>query len=1237
MKKQFLSVLLSLCMLLCIVPTAAFAASTPSGTPLTQELIERNKGYNKDEGIQLPPGDYYLTDNVYLVGDDTGAWSLLLTGGDFTLDLNGYVLDLRGANICAFGGLTLKDSSTGGKSHKFRVEESGLWVWDETNGTKTVDGGVITGGVGVTMDRGSFGGGVYVYSNLTMEGGRIVGCTAGFGGGVYMMGGSGTFTMEGGRIVGCTAGKNGGGVDVDNNSANLSTTKFTMKGGSIEDCTAANGGGVYTQNKTEFTMKGGSIQNCTAIETGGGMYASDQFTVKGGSIRNCAAADGGGLYVGNDGSTMTGGIIVDCTAAKGGGLYVGDAQFTMEGGSIENCTAAQAGGGVFVRKEYSSHFTIENGSIENCKAGGVPNAVHADGRFTDNGTTTIDKSLLSGINGGQTGTENDPILIGSADGLNDFRDRVNGIGKYSSAEPNFCAKLLCDIVLNRGTFGADGSYTGENGNPDAKPDKWTPIGTDRKPYTGTFDGDGHTVNGLYVKDQQYAGLFGYVKTDSYDSHTFAVKNLTVTGYIGVSSDSAKNVYAGGIVGCAEIVTYGGDASGTVSDCVSHVVINARSTDDVYAGGIVGYVAMDSNNHTGKMEITNCANHAAITAHSENSYVYAGGIAGQIEGTSLYDPTVQKINSCFNAGRISGGSGNYFSNYVGGIIGHATSNSAASSVDNCLNVGEVTGTAGRTYVGGIAGEVIKISISNCCNAGKVGENGGGIANHVNDAGVSNCYYLEGTADKAYGGYLDNWSKTMAEFADGTVLGLLQKGDQNSPWTKTGYLAAAGMTLPLLKWQTADAHNHNYNVQNYDNTHHWTECACGLIDKDSKAEHSATDDGNCKTAVVCKCGYEITAAKIEHNYPNDWTAVRPGTSHSHKCQNSGCGATQTKDCSGGTATCTEQATCGACHEKYGALKSHSFTAENTDEKYLKTAATCTEKAVYYKSCAVCGLSSEGTADEDTFQFGSRLDHNFGDWTSGGDGTHTHKCKNTGCTVNETKACSGGTATCKDKAICEICGVSYGAVNPANHKALKHFAAVPSTAEKEGNCEYWYCEDCGKYFKDQAAENEITEADTVTAKKAPSIISGDKTEVTQGENKELVFKSNALFADFLRVELDGETLDEKNYEKKSGSTVITLKNGFVATLSAGEHTLSIVSQSGTATASFTVKAKTEDIKPTENTEPTENTQPNENTESAETTAKSPKTGDIGNPALLIALLFVSGGAVIGTAVGKKKKNNR
>ena len=108
-----------------------------------------------------------------------------------------------------------------------------------------------------------------------------------------------------------------------------------------------------------------------------------------------------------------------------------------------------------------------------------------------------------------------------------------------------------------------------------------------------------------------------------------------------------------------------------------------------------------------------------------------------------------------------------------------------------------------------------------------------------------------------------------------------------------------------------------------------------------------------------------------------------------------------------------------------------------------------------------------------------HTFGEWASNGDGTHSRKCTVDGCKSVETMACSGGKATCTEKAVCEYCGKAYGKPDSNNHTDLKHIDAKAATNAAEGNIEYWYCGGCDKYYSDKDGINEIKKADTVTAK--------------------------------------------------------------------------------------------------------------------------------------------------------------
>ena len=280
---------------------------------------------------------------------------------------------------------------------------------------------------------------------------------------------------------------------------------------------------------------------------------------------------------------------------------------------------------------------------------------------------------------------------------------------------------------------------------------------------------------------------------------------------------------------------------------------------------------------------------------------------------------------------------------------------------------------------------------------------------------------------------------------------------------------------------------------------------------------------KSCAVCGLSSEGTADEatffsgnaLDHNW-GAWTQNSDEKTHTRICKRD-TSHTETENCHGGTATCTAKAVCTVCGGEYGEMAAHSFTAEKAETQYLKSAATCTQKAVYYKSCAVCGLSSEGTADEATFFSGNVLDHDWGAWTQNSDEkTHTRICKRD-TSHTETENCidankdhkcdicdyiisecaddnkdhkcdycgkkltehTGGKATCKDKAKCEVCGAEYGELDAKNHTDLKHFPATAANKTTEGNIEYWYCEDCGKYYSDKDGTKEIKKADTVTAK--------------------------------------------------------------------------------------------------------------------------------------------------------------
>ena len=151
-----------------------------------------------------------------------------------------------------------------------------------------------------------------------------------------------------------------------------------------------------------------------------------------------------------------------------------------------------------------------------------------------------------------------------------------------------------------------------------------------------------------------------------------------------------------------------------------------------------------------------------------------------------------------------------------------------------------------------------------------------------------------------------------------------------------------------------------------------------------------------------------------------------------------------------------------------------------------------------------------------------HTFGEWVSNGDGTHTRQCTVDGYNGLETKDCSGGKATCAEKAVCEVCGKAYGEFDPKNHTDLKYIPAKAATTDAEGNIEYWCCKGCGKYFADSACTKEITAKDTVTGK-----LSSDKKSPKTGASGTF-----ALCAALLLASGGTAAAISKRKKKKSGT---------------------------------------------------------------------------------------------------------
>lgn len=312
MKRRFLALVLAGC-LAAVLSTTAWASETPTSVSTEMELT-------------TALGDTAVT-SIQLKGNIDISNTLVVTK-DVTLDLNGFVLKITGSGSVIkieSGTLTLVDSNPSAE-HKFTNDGNDKpWRLDETAGAEKVKGGVITGGTGST----------YKYNN---DIGQIVYNDC--GGGMFVAPGA-SFVMEGGNIVGCSAGKSGGGVKVTNDG------DFKMSGGTISGCTAGGGGGIDNRGTTTLSDNA-KIKSCSATGTGrddhgGGVCSYRNLTISGSMVISGCTAQNKNSYA----------------------MYVTtgspDARSSIEGGTFD--------GSVWLDHSSSGKITVSWGTFKNGASG----------------------------------------------------------------------------------------------------------------------------------------------------------------------------------------------------------------------------------------------------------------------------------------------------------------------------------------------------------------------------------------------------------------------------------------------------------------------------------------------------------------------------------------------------------------------------------------------------------------------------------------------------------------------------------------------------------------------------------------------------------------------------------------------------------------------------------------------------------------------------------------------------
>lgn len=503
-RKRIYTALLCTCFLFSTASVPVSAAETEQEEEMTTLSSRSGEAEvsTKDE-LTSALGDS-TKDTVKLTADIIIDTTLTVNRA-VTLDLNGFVLRMTGEGsvikVEQGGELTIADSNKN-TAHKFAQNTNGLWelVSDDSTTSKTVNGGIITGG------KAQNGGGVYVApgGKLHMTGGSIVGCQARYGGGVYLdnndqTGEPSEFTMTSRSIIGCTASDYGGGVAVNPKCT------FTMNNGSaVRSCTARLGGGVYTNNNGTngpgvFTLRNGAILSCKADSWGGGVYNEGSFIMEDGTIKNCTAGwDGsssGGVFNHRE-FTMSGGAIGEENKTDKSHVYNNSftsAIFTISGDAtiytnVANDSRLNADGGeIFgdvtnaVYSEYGAVIAGTEGAADSTKfSGAVTNnetGTIAGGTFTHTVTNNVN-----------TVTNNVGTILGG-----DFSEATLSGKLAITFEPNNGDNMQVDWEKEGATLSAptpeptkegytfEGWYYNNNG----KNTKWD-FETDRAKYTMTL-------------------------------------------------------------------------------------------------------------------------------------------------------------------------------------------------------------------------------------------------------------------------------------------------------------------------------------------------------------------------------------------------------------------------------------------------------------------------------------------------------------------------------------------------------------------------------------------------------------------------------------------------------------------------------------------------------------------------------------------------------------------------------
>ena len=917
------------------------------------------------------------------------------------------------------------------------------------------------------------------------------------------------------------------------------------------------GGGVYVETGASFVLAGGTIYAC-GVQSGayqafgGGIYAEGgSVTMTGGTIRNCAVsadygASGGAIYAKAGSVTMSGGVISGCSAVYGGGILTSRGTVRITGGRIENCKASERGGGLCIG-DHADQISVLDAVISGCEAkrgGGLALSNFAElelgenARITGCTATEKDDTEAGAIEYGaaiytdfsKTYTVNYPGCFLYANGgrvegtvyvgtnkigtKNNYFDSVKATNAidHTDGKPTtvFTGDVSCDGDIRGGIFHGSVTVTDSNGN----------MGTAWEKFCGNLSG---------------GTFYGPVTTECHVSGGTFYRGLTMNKNAKLSgkpmntgADINDKTNIPNPTGTPVTVTYDyGERGGIYAKQIVQAGEKAIEPDVPSRQGyqFTDWYLDDTKYDfaapvTGDMTLT-----AKWTA---NSYT----ITFDTDGGSEVAPIAQDYGTAINAPAAPTKTGYTFMGWEPELPAIMPAEDMTLTAQWRINRYTVTFDT---------------------------DGGSAVAPITQDYGTA----ITAPADPTREGYtFIGWDKAI-------------------PAT----MPAENMTI-TAKWKDSEKPTGEIKISKNSWKAFLNNITFGLFFKDTQTVTiNAADNSGTVFVSYLVTHQDLSEAELQslvfsgyeepfHIDPNGEYIVY---------------AMLVDASMNITYLRSDRITLDNVQPVIGGIENGKTYCEaqtvTINEKYVDTvtvngtAVTLNENGGFALAPAngeqrIVVTDKAGNTAEMTVTVNDG--HTYGDWVSNSDGTHTRQCTVDGCTGSETKDCSGGTATCTEKAKCSACGAEYGDLNPAHHANLVNVPAKAATTSAEGNIEYWHCGGCGKYYKDAAAQDEIKQEDTVIAKRrvyyAPSLYpvrngtnppSG--TEYSGGVYG-LIFR--AAVSGITGVQVDGRTVGRGSYTVEGSYPVeLYLKASYLNRLAKGSHTLTVLTDSGSLTAAFTI----------------------------------------------------------------------